>query len=250
MINECILDTVFDTNGSREEILKKVKDDFTAYVEQLCNQKVPLAELEISKTLRSKYANPGAQPHFGLNERIKKRDRGSAYAVNDRVPYVFIELPGKSVKQMKKITQGLRVEDPKYIEEHKIPVDVIQYLESSEKPVWPFIEILFGEGESWFKNYIDREIDRRLERANQYNEEFGFEEIENEFVFDDYVKLLKEYVDETGVLPKTSVKNSPHEKKLAKFITLQKQAKKRKTNVLSIKRIKIIEDTFGDIWKW
>lgn len=54
---------------------------------------------------------------------MRKRDPGSAPALGDRVPYVFI-------KGAKGSPAYERVEDPLYVLEHNIPIDNNHYLET------------------------------------------------------------------------------------------------------------------------
>ena len=83
-------------------------------LEKLANGEYPLEELVVTKTLRGFYKNPQQIPHKVLADRMKKRDPGSAPQANDRVPYVYIQI---KEEKGKKLLQGDKIEDPKFIRE-------------------------------------------------------------------------------------------------------------------------------------
>ncbi len=72
----------------------------------------------ISKTLRSYYKAPDTVAHNVLARRIARRDPGNKPQTNDRVPYIYIQVPGDDGK--KKILQGDRVENPVFANVKKV----------------------------------------------------------------------------------------------------------------------------------
>jgi DNA polymerase delta subunit 1 len=79
---------------------------------ELVAGKVPMSELIVSKNLGGEYADPDRIAHAVLARRMDERDPGSAPAVGDRVPYVYIVPPGGHVKGT---LQGDRIEHPDHL---------------------------------------------------------------------------------------------------------------------------------------
>jgi DNA polymerase elongation subunit (family B) len=100
-------------------------------VSELVDGSVAMEDLVITKTLKDRYKNPGQIAHKVLAERIGRRDAGSKPAVNARIPYVFVEMPGAtSDKKRKAILQGDRIEDPEYARRNGLKPDLLYYLEN------------------------------------------------------------------------------------------------------------------------
>lgn len=94
------------------------------------------------------------QSHVALNEKIKKRDPGSAFESNDRIPYCFIF---KKHKKGKKVLQSDIVEIPSYIKENDIHLDYLYYLEKQlMKPLTQLFEMIECEDKlkEIFQKYI------------------------------------------------------------------------------------------------
>lgn len=80
------------------------------------------------------------QAHVALNMKLKKRDLGSAFNANDRIPYCFIF---KREKKGTKLLQSDIVELPEYVKEHNIKLDYLYYLEKQlEKPLLQLFEMV------------------------------------------------------------------------------------------------------------
>jgi DNA polymerase elongation subunit (family B) len=102
-------------------------------LQRLIEGKFPLEDLVITKTLKGRYKDPEKIAHKVLAERIKERSPGSAPQVNDRIPFVYIQVEQKSKE---KILQGNRIEHPDYIREKKLKPDYEFYLTNQlMKPV-------------------------------------------------------------------------------------------------------------------
>ncbi|MDB4507312.1 hypothetical protein N9064_00320 [bacterium] len=118
--------------GAIREIM--VKQDLEASLQMVksCLRKLldgeyPYDMFVISKTLRSYYKNPDSVAHNVLARRIARRDPGNKPQTNDRVPYIYVQVPGDDGK--KKILQGDRVENPDYAHVMKLKMDYKFYLE-------------------------------------------------------------------------------------------------------------------------
>ncbi|KAJ2517092.1 DNA-directed DNA polymerase delta [Coemansia sp. RSA 1939] len=90
-------------------------------IADLLQNKIDLSMLVISKQL-SKLDYDGKQAHVELAKRMRKRDPGSAPQLGDRVPYVLI----KGTKNAKAYEKA---EDPIYVLENNLPIDITYYIE-------------------------------------------------------------------------------------------------------------------------
>ena len=102
---------------------------------------VPIDKFVVSKTLRGGYKN-AAQPHVYVADKIRRR-RGYPVNHGERVPYVFIEDLTKP-----DALQAERAEDPKYAEEHDLPLDVLYYLDHQlQSPIVSLFELMVDDAE-------------------------------------------------------------------------------------------------------
>lgn len=104
-----------------------------------------MSNLVITKALTKEENESGKggyqnkQAHHELAERMKKRDAGSAPALGDRVAYVMI----KGAAGAKNYEKS---EDPLYVLENNIPIDVKYYLDNQlAKPLGRIFEPVIGE---------------------------------------------------------------------------------------------------------
>jgi DNA polymerase elongation subunit (family B) len=110
-------------NQDLEKSLQMVK----SCLRKLLDGEYPYDMFVISKTLRSYYKAPDTVAHNVLARRIARRDPGNKPQTNDRVPYIYVQVPGDDGK--KKILQGDRVENPDYAHVMKLKIDYKFYLE-------------------------------------------------------------------------------------------------------------------------
>jgi DNA polymerase elongation subunit (family B) len=106
------------------------------------------------------------QAHILLAQRMAKRDPGNAPQLNDRIPFVAIETP---TKKGVKMLQGERIEHPEYILEKELRVDYLFYLTNQiMNPAKQFLDLIMkpSEVEELFRNFINREEDRRKGRQS------------------------------------------------------------------------------------
>lgn len=104
----------------------------------LIDGKYPLEDLIISKSLRADYKDPTRIAHKALAERMGERDPGNKPQVNDRIPYVYVDISertkGKGKKE--KVLQGDRIEHPEYIRKNNLKPDYEFYITNQiMKPV-------------------------------------------------------------------------------------------------------------------
>jgi DNA polymerase elongation subunit (family B)/intein/homing endonuclease len=104
----------------------------------LIDGKYPLEDLIISKSLRADYKDPTRIAHKALAERMGERDPGNKPQVNDRIPYVYVDISertkGKGKKE--KVLQGDRIEHPEHIRKNNLKPDYEFYITNQiMKPV-------------------------------------------------------------------------------------------------------------------
>ena len=149
-----------------EKNIEKAKDLVKQKVIDLENNKVDVNDLVVSKSLKkikysyennilsvqSEYKNP--QPHVQVAENIERREKGTGPKSGERVPYVFIDTGRQDDLQYQK------AEDPEYVIEKKLRIDVAYY---KERALINPIESLF---ELFYDNPIE-EIFIAVEKAKQ-----------------------------------------------------------------------------------
>ena len=147
------------------------------HIDFLLNGKVPINKLIISKNLRSEYKGytkkferneDGSKSdryhwertkedasgikiiteecpvmaHVALVEKMRLRDINCDVRPGDRVPFVYVDIGDPKALASKKI------EDPSYVIQHNLPIDVLYYLEHQLKnPLKTIFDILLGETE-------------------------------------------------------------------------------------------------------
>jgi DNA polymerase elongation subunit (family B) len=110
------------------------------------------------------------QAHVQLAARMAIRDPGNKPQLNDRIPYVAIE-----VQSEKKLLQGDVIEHPEYIIKNNLKVDYLFYLTNQiMNPSIQFLELIVEEPNKLFKDYCDK-IKKNKELAFQ-------EKKQNEYV--------------------------------------------------------------------
>ena len=96
----------------------------TASIKDIVDERFPLEDLIITKTLRSTYADPTRIAHKVLAERMRSRDPGSAPQSNDRIPYVYIQHD----RANKALLQGDKIEHPDYVRQMRLKPDLEFYI--------------------------------------------------------------------------------------------------------------------------
>jgi hypothetical protein len=108
--------------------------------------------------------------HVALAEKVRLRDPGNAFNLNDRVPFIYIEKKGqKGVK----LLQGDMVETPEYIREKKLKIDYLFYITNQiMNPAVQLLEVIMPNPKALFDEYINKENDRK--KGVQGLEKWGF----------------------------------------------------------------------------
>jgi DNA polymerase elongation subunit (family B) len=146
-VADCLLNDL-DVNKAVKTLIDLIKDMF--------DDKFEIDQFILSKTLNSGYKNPLSIPHKVLADRVAVREPGNAFAINDRVPFVYIKLDGKK----KKI--GDNIEIPDYVIKNKLKVDYIYYLRSQVmNPVCSILELIVETPENIIETLIEEEIDKQ-----------------------------------------------------------------------------------------
>jgi hypothetical protein len=108
-------------------------------IQELIDGKHPLESLIISKSLKSDYKDPTRIAHKALADRMGERDPGNKPQVNDRIPYVYVDISERekqAKKAKEKILQGDRIEHPDYIRKAELKPDYEFYITNQiMKPV-------------------------------------------------------------------------------------------------------------------
>jgi DNA polymerase elongation subunit (family B) len=114
-----IIDIILNKHDIKESI-----NFLQANLASLVSGKFPMEELVITKTLKAHYKDPDKIAHKMLADRIKERSPGNAPQANDRIPYVYVQMPDSKTK----VLQGERIEHPDYIREKDLKPDYAFYL--------------------------------------------------------------------------------------------------------------------------
>jgi|688.fasta_scaffold18001_1 DNA polymerase elongation subunit (family B) len=107
--------------------LKMAIDYVNSCMQQLINGTTSMEKLIITKSLRSFYKNPKGIAHKVLADRIGEREPGNKPTSGDRVSYVYF-VNNKKPKIGDKLLQGDKIETPKFIREHNLPIDYSHYI--------------------------------------------------------------------------------------------------------------------------
>lgn len=122
-----------------ERSAEQAVEEARAAVLRVLRHEEPLDKFVVSKALRADYKNT-AQPHLYVARKIQRRT-GQAVTSGVRVPYVFVQDPANP--------DGLlaeRAEDPEYVRERSLSVDVLYYIEHQlASPITALLELLVDD---------------------------------------------------------------------------------------------------------
>jgi DNA polymerase elongation subunit (family B) len=133
---------------------------------ELIEGKYGLDELIISKSLRADYKDPTRIAHKALADRMGERDPGNKPQVNDRIPYVYVDISNKTQtgRGKQKILQGDRIEHPDYIRQNNLKPDYEFYITNQiMKPVSQIYALVleqvpgYKKGQQYF-----RDVEKKL----------------------------------------------------------------------------------------
>ena len=205
---------VINTIMNEKDIHKSV-NFLRQTLNELLNGKVDVNQLIISKTLRGYYKDPDSIAHKVLADRMAERDPGNKPQTNDRIPYVYIDIPERP-----NMLQGDRIEHVDYVKENNLKPNYLFYLTNQiMKPVSQIYELIVTKLEGYNKNqdFYDNELKRQLS-AFEGNMKKALEKVSKmkkkevqHLIFDDiigqYLNKKEGYQDITQMLGVTSHKN-------------------------------------------
>ena len=127
----------------------------------LLDGKYDVNQLIISKTLKGYYKDPDSIAHKVLADRMAERDPGNKPQTNDRIPYVYIDVP-----EIEGMLQGDKIEHVDYVKEHKLTPNYLHYITNQiMKPVSQIYELIveklngYNKGPEYFNNKYKRLLD-------------------------------------------------------------------------------------------
>ena len=145
----------------------------------LMNNKIDLNDLVVTKTLAKGYGtyNKAGElvikdsdyksfnlPHVALAAKLRERDPGSAPVVNDRISYVFIELPEKPDAKLYE-----KVEDLQTAIDKNMKIDVLYYVENQLKnPISEVLKLIVTDVDSFFNEATKDYKDKRAVAVKEY----------------------------------------------------------------------------------
>lgn len=188
-----IIETILnkqDVQGS----IKFLKDQLQMMIDGKCD----INDLIITKALRAEYKDPTRIAHKVLAERIGDRDPGNKPQINDRIPYVYVKVDKKDVKE--KVLQGERIEPPEYVKKHNLKIDYGHYITNQiMKPILQVYGLVVEQVPGFSKplRYYDI-IEENLVKAMNEDDKKVKEKLmtikENdvkELLFDPYLSIIE-----------------------------------------------------------
>lgn len=153
---------VIDIIMQKQDIKQSI-DFLQDSVSQLIDGKYPLEDLIITKSLRADYKDPTRIAHKALADRMGERDPGNKPQVNDRIPYVYVDISEKEKKAngkgKQKVLQGDRIEHPDFIRKQNLKPDYEFYITNQiMKPVSQIYALVlenmpgYRKGSTYFKD--------------------------------------------------------------------------------------------------
>jgi DNA polymerase elongation subunit (family B) len=145
-----------------EQNIKKSIEFLKTTLQDLLDGKFDVNLLIISKTLRGYYKDPDSIAHKVLADRMAERDPGNKPQVNDRIPYVYID-----VIERENMLQGDKIEHIDYVKEHNLIPNYLFYITNQiMKPVSQIYELIvdklegYNKGDNYFHNTYFRLLDK------------------------------------------------------------------------------------------
>lgn len=129
---------------------------FHRHLQDIIEGRVPPEGFQQSKTLRGDYKNPDSQPHDVVARKIAARDPGAAPHVNDRVRFLYVVDPARPMDTRFQHI-ALRAEDPAYVREHGLPIDILYYIERTlRKPTRRLVSSFIPNVDELIDEYVRR----------------------------------------------------------------------------------------------
>jgi DNA polymerase delta subunit 1 len=147
MVDTCLKTILMDrdTQAAADYVKTVIRD--------LLMNRVDISELIITKALhKTEEDSKSAQAHVVLASKMRERDPNTAPVLGDRVPYVIV----KGVKGAKAFEKA---EDPIYVLEHSIPIDVQHYLDHHlSQPILRLFEAIMDRPQALLTGDHTRQI--------------------------------------------------------------------------------------------
>jgi len=118
------------------------------HMQNIVDNIYPLSDYRMSKSRRKSYINEDL-PHLAVVKKMEERNPGSAPQVGDRVPFILIETKNLKAKTFEK------AEDPKFVEENKLKVDRLYYVEHQVvNPICNLLERVIDDPTALFNSHL------------------------------------------------------------------------------------------------
>ena len=164
-------------------------------LQSLVEGKTPISDLVVSKSLKGTYKDATKIPHKVLADRIGERDPGNKPQVNDRIPFVYINVPDAKL-------QGDRIENPEYIVENKLQIDSLHYITNQiMNPVLQLYALCLEDIPTYDKSHdywqqIDEELMKKPMYQNEIKRKNRIDKLKlacvKELLFDEFIYKLSE----------------------------------------------------------
>ena len=164
-------------------------------LQSLVEGKTPISDLVVSKSLKGTYKDASKIPHKVLADRIGERDPGNKPQVNDRIPFVYINVPDAKL-------QGDRIENPDYIVENKLSIDSLHYITNQiMNPVLQLYALCLEDIPTYDKSHdyweqVDEELKKKPLYQNETKRKNRIEKLKlacvKELLFDEFIYKLSE----------------------------------------------------------
>jgi len=164
-------------------------------LQSLVEGKTSISDLVVSKSLKGTYKDASKIPHKVLADRIGERDPGNKPQVNDRIPFVYINVPDAKL-------QGDRIENPEYIVENKLPIDSLHYITNQiMNPVLQLYALCLDDIPTYDKAHdyweqVEEELKKKPMYQNEIKRKNRIDKLKlacvKELLFDEFIYKLSE----------------------------------------------------------
>ena len=152
-----MIDIIMPLEGNAldlSDLQAEAEETLHAVLREVVDDKIPLDEYIITKSLRKDYKNTNL-PHVHLAQQLTHRilkEGLMGYDIpksGDRMPYVIVQRPGKKLYEC--------AEHPKYVQTHpKIRIDRVYYVKQQlEKPICNLTSYFLPHAKQLFERYSE-----------------------------------------------------------------------------------------------
>lgn len=105
-------------------------------------------------------------PHVALANKMRDRDLGSAPVTNDRISYVFVELPDNPEAKLYEKAENLET-----VEKEKLKIDFLYYVENQLKnPIKEVLALIMKDSDSFFDEFTKEYIEDRKKKIKEFKD--------------------------------------------------------------------------------